>query len=62
MRAFTGLRAEYLTGNGELVGGGRTEVSETLWVWAFSVHDSQNIFANVGSQRAFDANKYELVW
>ena len=57
MRAFGCFAAEHLTRHEGLNIGGRQENTDSRWVWVVSVHDSQNIFANVDGQRAFDANK-----
>ena len=59
MRAFGVVAAEYLTGSWGSNIGGAVARPTGGWVWAFSVHDIQNIFADVDSQRAFDANKYD---
>jgi hypothetical protein len=57
-----GFRAEHLARHSELAEGGWCARPSARWVWVISVRDSQNIFANVDSQRAFEANNSDYVW
>jgi hypothetical protein len=57
-----GFRAGYLARHSELADGGRATEPKIRWVWVISVHDSQNIFADMARQRALRADNSELVW
>ena len=62
VQAFGVVAAEYLARSwGSNIGGAVARPTEGR-VWAFSVHDIQNIFADVDGQRALDANKSDQVW
>jgi hypothetical protein len=52
-----GFRSEHLARRTARLRPARCAGPSARWVWAFSVRDIQNIFANVDGQRAFYANK-----